>query len=112
MITISFFLMYVECRSLLERMGSFSSLDVHAGCVNSLQWSTNGQWILSGSDDHRLVVTEPYTGKIRTDFMTSHKSNIFSAKFLPGSGDQKIISCSGDGTVLFTGDLFVGFSCN
>ena len=34
--------------------------------------------------------------------MTSHRANIFSAKFLPETGDQKIISCSGDGSLLYT----------
>ena len=71
--------------------------------MNLLQWNETGQWILSGSDDHRIIVTEPYTGKVRTDLTTSHRANIFSAKFLPGTSDRKIVSCAGDGTILFTG---------
>ena len=67
------------------------------------QWNETGQYILSGSDDHRLIITEPYTGKVRTDLMTSHRANIFSAKFLPGTSDRKIVSCAGDGNILFTG---------
>ena len=59
--------------------------------------------MLSGSDDHRLIITEPYTGRVQTDLMTSHRANIFSAKFLPGTSDKKIVSCAGDGTILFTG---------
>lgn len=38
-----------------------------------------------------------------TDYKTSHRANIFSAKFLPCSGDSNIISCSGDGIILYTG---------
>jgi len=91
-----------ESGALLSRMSGLRTLDVHSGCVNSLQWSSSGQHILSGSDDHRLVVSEPYTGRVRTDFKTSHKANIFSAKFLPASSDLKIVSCSGDGSILFT----------
>ncbi|RZF47035.1 hypothetical protein LSTR_LSTR014427 [Laodelphax striatellus] len=37
-----------------------------------------------------------------TDYKTSHRANIFSAKFLPNSGDRNIVSCSGDGIILFT----------
>ena len=72
-----------------------------------MQWNDTGQWLLSGSDDHRLIVTEPYTGKIRTDLMTSHRANIFSAKFLPGTSGRKIVSCAGDGTILFTGNYLL-----
>ena len=34
--------------------------------------------------------------------MTSHRANIFSAKFLPETGDRKIVSCAGDGQLLYT----------
>ena len=71
------------------------------------QWSETGQWILSGSDDHRLIVTEPYTAKVRTDLVTSHRANIFSAKFLPGTSDRKIISCDGNGIILYTGKIIL-----
>lgn len=40
-----------------------------------------------------------------TDYKTSHRANIFSAKFLPCSGDKNIVSCSGDGMILFTGNV-------
>jgi len=91
-----------ESLGLLQRMSKLGSLDVHSGCVNTLQWSSTGGHILSGSDDHRLIVTEPYTGRVALDFHTAHKSNIFSAKFLPESSDTKIVSCSGDGSILYT----------
>ena len=41
--------------------------------------------------------------------MTSHRANIFSAKFLPGTSDRKIVSCAGDGNILFTGTIFNEF---
>lgn len=40
-----------------------------------------------------------------TEHKTSHRANIFSAKFLPCSGDKHVVSCSGDGIILFTGEL-------
>ena len=33
---------------------------------------------------------------------TSHRANIFAAKFLPETNDNKIVSCAGDGTLLYT----------
>ncbi|RZF35874.1 hypothetical protein LSTR_LSTR015410 [Laodelphax striatellus] len=49
-----------------------------------------------------LVISHAYNFKKLTDYKTSHRANIFSAKFLPNSGDRNIVSCSGDGIILFT----------
>ncbi|XP_053979426.1 DDB1- and CUL4-associated factor 6-like isoform X2 [Hylaeus volcanicus] len=87
---------------MIQRMALLKKLKVHNGCVNSLSWNNTGELILSGSDDLHLVLTNAYDYKVMTDYKTSHKSNIFSAKFLPNSGDHRIVSCSGDGTILYT----------
>ncbi len=91
-------------QSLLQRLSLLHTLDSHRGCVNSVVWNDGGSLLLSGSDDHRLVVTEPHTKRVVADVETAHRANIFSAKFLPGSGDSKIVSCAGDGTLLYTGE--------
>ena len=36
------------------------------------------------------------------EVITPHRANIFSAKFLPETGDTRIVSCAGDGTLLYT----------
>ena len=36
------------------------------------------------------------------EVLTPHRANIFSAKFLSETGDNKIVSCAGDGTLLYT----------
>ena len=55
--------------------------------------------------NHRLIITEPHSKKIFVDVHTSHRANIFSAKFLPASNIRKIVSCAGDGNILFTGNI-------
>jgi len=50
------------------------------------------------------VVSHPYSKKRLASVETAHKANIFSAKFVPKSSDLKIVSCSGDGMLIFTGD--------
>jgi WD40 repeat protein len=74
-------------------------LNVHKGCVNSIVWNHNGDRILSGSDDQKLILTNPFTGEVYLKYITAHRSNIFSAKFLPQS-NSKVISCAGNGSVL------------
>lgn len=77
------------------------TLDIHKGCVNSICWNHNGTKILSGSDDQKLVLTDPFSNKVLVRYTTFHRNNIFSAKFLPQS-DTRIVSCSGAGSVLYT----------
>lgn len=78
-------------------------LGVHKGCVNTVCWSGDGSKILSGSDDQKLVLTDPFkkTPEVLVRYTTVHRSNIFSAKFLPQS-ITRVVSCSGGGTVLYT----------
>ncbi|XP_046753144.1 DDB1- and CUL4-associated factor 6-like isoform X2 [Diprion similis] len=87
---------------LMQRMSLLKRLKVHNGCVNSICWNNSGELLLSGSDDQHLVLTNAYNYQVLTDYKTSHRANIFSAKFLPNSGDHRIISCSGDGIILYT----------
>ncbi|PBC33079.1 DDB1- and CUL4-associated factor [Apis cerana cerana] len=112
---------------MMQRMALLKRLKVHNGCVNSVCWNATGELILSGSDDQHLVLTNAYNYESRsnididrnvvalpneqkplyvihvlTDYKTSHRANIFSAKFLPNSGDHRIVSCSGDGIILYT----------
>ncbi|XP_063985087.1 DDB1- and CUL4-associated factor 6-like isoform X2 [Diachasmimorpha longicaudata] len=87
---------------LIQRMSLVKRLKVHHGCVNSICWNHTGDLILSGSDDQHLVLTNAYNYKVLDDYKTSHRANIFSAKFLPNSGDHRIVSCSGDGIILYT----------
>lgn len=87
---------------LIQRLGLLKSLPVHVGCVNTICWNDNGQYILSGSDDQHLVITNGYNYKVETNYCTSHHANIFSAKFLPCTNDKQIVSCSGDGIILHT----------
>ncbi|KAI7698081.1 hypothetical protein SSS_06033 [Sarcoptes scabiei] len=70
--------------------------------VNTIAWNSNGQYILSGSDDLHLSITDAFTGDIKTNIRTGHTNNIFSAKFLPNTDDTKIVSCSGDGVIIHT----------
>ncbi|KAJ8977896.1 hypothetical protein NQ317_012397 [Molorchus minor] len=88
--------------SLVQRLGLLKSLPIHQGCVNTICWNETGEYILSGSDDQHLVITNGHNYKVKTNYCTSHHANIFSAKFLPCTNDNQIVSCSGDGIILHT----------
>ncbi|ELU04921.1 hypothetical protein CAPTEDRAFT_219756 [Capitella teleta] len=103
---------------IVQRLKLQDRLTVHNGCVNSICWNDGGRLILSGSDDQHLVISDPFTKKVEIDIPSGHKANIFSAKFLPNSGDRKIISCSGDGLIHYTNldqlpsEEFKSFNCH
>ncbi|KAK9506953.1 hypothetical protein O3M35_008795 [Rhynocoris fuscipes] len=86
----------------VQRLGLLKTLPIHSGCVNCICWNDKGDRLLSGSDDQHLIISHAYNYKVLTNYKTSHRANIFSAKFLPHSGDTTIVSCSGDGMILHT----------
>nr|CAH7766205.1 unnamed protein product [Callosobruchus chinensis] len=87
---------------LVQRLDLLKSLPIHEGCVNTICWNETGEYILSGSDDQHLVITNGYDYKVKANYHTSHRANIFSAKFLPSTNDTQIVSCAGDGVILHT----------
>ncbi|XP_071114016.1 DDB1- and CUL4-associated factor 6-like [Haliotis cracherodii] len=89
-------------REFLQRLKLDRRLEVHSGCVNTICWNDQGQYLLSGSDDQHLVITNPFTQRTVVSIRSGHRSNIFSAKFLPNSRDRHVVSCSGVGRVFFT----------
>uniref|UniRef100_A0A0P4WLN2 Uncharacterized protein n=1 Tax=Scylla olivacea TaxID=85551 RepID=A0A0P4WLN2_SCYOL len=88
--------------NLLQRMSLLQSMEVHRGCVNTVVWDTPGNLLLSGSDDQQLVICDPWERMTKMRIHTAHRANIFSAKFMPHTANKKIVSCSGDGIVIYT----------
>ncbi|XP_035378643.1 DDB1- and CUL4-associated factor 6 isoform X2 [Electrophorus electricus] len=93
---------YLGRREFVQRLKLEAILNVHDGCVNTISWNDTGEYILSGSDDTNLVITNPYNRKVKATIRSGHRANIFSAKFMPHTSDQQIVSCSGDGLVYYT----------
>ncbi|XP_058129136.1 DDB1- and CUL4-associated factor 6-like [Anopheles ziemanni] len=95
---------------LLRRFKRWKVLPAHNGCVNTIVWSDDGQLLLSGSDDQHIAVSNPFLGKQLYRTKTTHRANIFSARFLPQSQNSEVVSCSGDGVVLHT-HLHKSYDC-
>nr|XP_015219561.1 PREDICTED: DDB1- and CUL4-associated factor 6 [Lepisosteus oculatus] len=93
---------YLGRREFVQRLKLEATLNVHDGCVNTICWNDTGEYILSGSDDTNLVITNPYNRKVKATIRSGHRANIFSAKFMPQTNDQQIVSCSGDGIIFYT----------
>jgi len=66
-------LLYIPCYTaslqLMQRMSLLKRLKVHNGCVNSICWNSNGELILSGSDDQHLVLTNAHNYEVHLYYM-------------------------------------------
>nr|CCC91840.1 conserved hypothetical protein [Trypanosoma congolense IL3000] len=85
-------------------VSSFSvvhELTGHDGCVNSLALNSNGDLLLSGSDDLALCLYSTFDWEMKQRYRTMHSSNIFHAVFVPGN-DSLVMSCARDGRTLLT----------
>lgn len=83
-------------QSLIERIGYKDQLEGHRGCVNCLEWNSDGTLLASGSDDLDIFVWSIYNRSNAACMHSGHTGNIFSVKFLPFTGDHFIVSGAED----------------
>lgn len=84
----------------IHRLRNQQPISGHFGCVNSLNWDSRGQWLLSASDDQKLrlwrtadLIQAPKVERVAVrhskplipsiEIPTSHESNILLACFHP-----------------------------
>lgn len=95
----------------MRRLQLENTLKGHTGCVNCLEWNSSGSLLASGSDDRDVIVWDPFHGTKKALLRTGHEGNIFSVKYMPGTGDGMIATCAADGSVklinLCTNELMI-----
>lgn len=85
--------------SFISRLSQETELVGHKGCVNCLEWASNGMLLASGSDDLTVRLWNPMTHKEVKCLNSGHRSNIFSVKFIENTNNQLIASAAADGQV-------------
>ncbi|XP_066252842.1 DDB1- and CUL4-associated factor 8 isoform X1 [Euwallacea similis] len=86
----------------VEKLELMYKLEEHEGCVNSLNFSPDGKWLATGSDDLKVVIWDWAIGKVHLKINTKHKRNIFQTKFLYLNGpDLHLATCGKDGQVWY-----------
>ncbi|CAK7329441.1 unnamed protein product [Dovyalis caffra] len=93
---------------LVLRLEVHKKLEKHEGCVNTLSFNADGDVLVSGSDDLRVILWDWETGRVKLSFDSGHHNNVFQAKFMPFSDDRTIVTCAADGEELLL--LLRGFS--
>ncbi|KAI9254651.1 WD40-repeat-containing domain protein [Sporodiniella umbellata] len=72
----------------------------HDGCINTLDWSSSGELLLSGSDDTKLNIYDVNKDfELVSSIQTGHYLNILSAYFMPSTSDHIVISGSFDAQI-------------
>ncbi|KAJ4715934.1 DDB1- and CUL4-associated factor 8-like [Melia azedarach] len=84
---------------LILRLDIYKKLDKHRGCVNTVSFNTNGDILVSGSDDRRVILWDWETGHVKLSFHSGHNNNVFQAKLMPYSDDRSVVTCAADGQV-------------
>ncbi|XP_051143357.1 protein ALTERED SEED GERMINATION 2-like [Andrographis paniculata] len=86
-------------QSLIERIDLFGKLKGHQGCVNSIEFNSTGDTIVSGSDDLDIKLWDWATKKLKLSYMSGHQDNVFHAKIMPYTDDRIIVTASADSQV-------------
>ncbi|XP_047310953.1 DDB1- and CUL4-associated factor 8 [Impatiens glandulifera] len=96
---INFFRRVRASEDLILKLDKFRTLKKHRGCVNTISFNENGNILVSGSDDRKVILWDWETGKVNLSFHSGHLNNVFQAKFMPYSDDRSIVTCAADGQV-------------
>ncbi|CAI9786421.1 unnamed protein product [Fraxinus pennsylvanica] len=79
------------------RLDILRKLEKHKGCVNTVSFNDDGDILISGSDDRRVLLWDWETGHVRLSFHSGHHNNVFQAKLMPYTDARKIVTCAADG---------------
>ncbi|KAJ7978660.1 DDB1- and CUL4-associated factor 8-like [Quillaja saponaria] len=84
---------------LVLRLDMYRKLLKHKGCVNTVSFNADGDILVSGSDDKRVILWDWETGNIKLSFPSGHQNNVFQAMIMPYSNDRSIVTSAADGKV-------------
>lgn len=67
--------------------------------MNTVSFNEDGDILVSGSDDRRVILWDWQTGNVKLSFHSGHNNNILQANIMPGTDDRSIVTCAADGQV-------------
>ncbi|CAK9170181.1 unnamed protein product [Ilex paraguariensis] len=85
--------------ALVKRLDLYGRLNGHQGCVNSVEFNSTGDFLVSGSDDRQVMLWNWATKTLRLSYPSGHLDNVFQARIMPFTDDCKIVSAAADGQV-------------
>ncbi|XVE67207.1 hypothetical protein DITRI_Ditri08aG0141500 [Diplodiscus trichospermus] len=95
----NFALRLAASEDLVLRLDIYKKLEKHRGCVNTVSFNDDGNILVSGSDDKRVILWDWETGHAKLAFHSGHVNNVFQAKIMPCTDDRSLVTCAADGQV-------------
>ncbi|KAL2486626.1 Transducin/WD40 repeat-like superfamily protein [Abeliophyllum distichum] len=97
-------------QTLVKQMDLYGKLNGHQGCVNTVEFNSTGDLLVSGSDDKQIMFWDWAAQKLKFSYPSGHLDNIFQARIMPFTDDRKIVTSSADcqvrlGEVLENGQI-------
>lgn len=77
-------------------MDLYGKLNGHQGCVNTIEFNSSGDLLVSGSDDKQIIFWDWAAQKLKFVYPSGHLDNIFQARIMPFTDDRKIVTSSAD----------------
>ncbi|OMO71173.1 hypothetical protein CCACVL1_18388 [Corchorus capsularis] len=90
---------------LVGKLNLYGKLNGHGGCVNTVVFNSNGDLLVSGSDDKYVMLWNWATKSRTLSYPSGHCDNIFQVRIMPFTDDKRIVTSSADGQVRL-GDIF------
>ncbi|KAF6134790.1 hypothetical protein GIB67_002191 [Kingdonia uniflora] len=84
---------------IVKKINLYGKLEGHEGCVNTVQFNSTGEFVVSGSDDTQVIFWNWATKSRMFSYPSGHTDNIFQAKIMPFSDDRVIVTSAADGQV-------------
>lgn len=88
-------------QSLVKKIDLYEKLIGHDGCVNTIEFNSTGDYLVSGSDDRQIMFWEWATNTLKFSYPSGHFDNVFQARIMPFSDDRRIVTSAADGKVYF-----------
>lgn len=86
-------------QGLVQQLDLYAKLIGHEGCVNTVEFNSTGEILVSGSDDKQVIFWD-WASKSKTlSYPSGHLENIFQTKIMPFSDDRIIVTSAADGQV-------------
>lgn len=92
-------------QTLIKQIDLYGKLTGHQGCVNTVEFNSTGELLVSGSDDKQIMLWDWATQKLKFSYPSGHLDNIFQARIMPFTDDRKIVTSSADCQVIWPIDM-------
>ncbi|KAG5566813.1 hypothetical protein RHGRI_002375 [Rhododendron griersonianum] len=92
-------LLWFWVQVLVKQIDLYGKLNGHEGCVNTIQFNSAGDLLVSGSDDQEVKIWNWATKTLELSYPSGHLDNIFQVKIMPFTNDRKIVTSAADGQV-------------